>query len=58
MSMFEKVMLDSKQGWLPEYFGCQSCPFYGKITNTHQSYITCKECKGKDRKYGGNSVEA
>ena len=47
MSMFEKVMLDPKQGWLPEYFGCQSCPFYKKMTNTYMAYHTCKNCNGK-----------
>ena len=47
MSMFEKLMLDPEQGWLPSFFGCQSCPFYKKIDNTYQAYITCKDCKGK-----------
>jgi len=48
MSMFDKVMLDPEQGWLPEYLGCKYCSFYGKIENSHQAYITCKDCKGKE----------
>jgi len=54
MSMFEKVMLDPEQGWLPSFFGCLSCPFYKKIDNTYQAYITCKDCKGKIHLNGGN----
>jgi len=47
MSMFKKVMLDPKQGWLPAFLGCAACPFYKKIDNTYVAGRTCKGCKGK-----------